>query len=247
MEPISDLFRNLNDWLNALTADDFEPYKMPAAIAVLAVAAIVAIALRIWEKRRRESLAKKAAALGLHFKADRDYDLPERLQFLSRFDKGVDRYAFNIMQGVYRGHPVRAFDYHYAIKDHDSGTRRSTSHFYFSVFVLHQPVQFPEVEVMPQRFYHRIGEAFGLETINFESQAFNKAFFVRAANRRFAYDVCHPRMMAFLLEHPEINLEIEGHCIAICYEMRQKVSEVQPHLDALVDIRELMPPHLYAG
>ncbi len=245
MEPITDLFRNVNDWLNSLTAEDFEPYKMPAAIAFIVVAAIVGIALRIWEKRRRESLAKKAAQLGLHFKVERDYDVPERLRFLKRFDEGVDRYAFNIMQGVYRGHPVRAFDYHYAITD-DYGTRRDSSHFYFSVFVLHQPVQFPELEIVPQRFYHRIGEAFGMETFNFESQAFNRAFFVRAANRRFAYDVCHPRMMAFLLKHPEINLEIEGHCIAICYETRQQVSEVQPHLDALVDIRELMPAHLYS-
>ena len=243
---MADWLRDINDWLNSLTADDLEPFKMPAAIAFVVMAGIMWIALRIWEKRRRESLARQAAKLGLQFKAERDYDLPGQLQFLSRFDEGVDRYAFNIMQGAYRGHPVRCFDYHYAIKDHDTGSRRDSAHFYFSVFVLHQPVAFPELEIYPQRYYHRIGQAFGMETINFESPAFNKAFVVRAANRRFAYDVCHPQMMTFLLQNPDINLEIEAHCIAIRYDERQKVDEVQPHLDVLVGIRELMPKHLYA-
>ena len=246
MDFIIDFFRNLNGWLNSLSTDDFEPYKMPAAIAILVVAAIVAIALRIWEKRRQEAFAKKAAKLGLHFNAERDYDLPERLHFLSRFDKGENRYAFNIMQGVYRGHPVRAFDYHYSITAMDGRGRERTTHYYFSVFVLHQPVEFPELEISPQKLRHRIGQALGMESINFESVVFNNAFVVTSVNRRFAYDVCHPRMMAFLLQHQEISLEIEGHCIAICYNNRQKVAEVQPHLDVLVGIRELMPPHLYA-
>jgi len=53
-------------------------------------------------------------------------------------------------------------------------------------------------------------------------------------------------MMEFLLEHRDLYLEIEAHCIAICYDRRQSPEEVQPHFDTLVTIRELMPEYLYA-
>jgi len=246
MEPISDFFRNVNSWLNSLTAEDLEPYRMPAAIAFLVVVAIVAIALRIWEKRRREALGRKAKKLGLRFNPDPDYDLAARLEFLNRLGEGVNRYAFNIMQGVYREHPVRYFDYHYAIESTDGKGRTRRTSYYLSVYVLHHPTNFPEVEIYPQKFYHRIGQALGMESINFESVAFNKAFVVRSANRRFAYDLCHPRMLALLLKHKDINLELEGHCIACCYRHRHKPGKIRPHFDLLVDIRELIPEYLYA-
>ena len=236
---MGDFFRGISQWFGAITAEDIEPYKGPIGIAILVLAAAGFGLWLYWEKRRREAFAAKAKELGLRFDPGPNYDIPPRIEFLNPMGRGKDRYAFNIMQGVYRGHPVRCFDYHYA-----TGGKDSTSH-YFSVYLLHHPVQFPKLEIDANSFFSRVGQALGMETIKFESAAFNRIFSVTSTDRRFAYDVCHPRMMAFLLQNPDISLEIEQDCIAICYMTRQKVKEVQPHLDLLVDFRELMPEHLY--
>jgi len=237
---MSDFIQNIIQWFNSITQEDLEPYAVPIGIAVLLLAAAGFGLWLYWEKRRREALAAKAKGLGLQFRPGPDYDLPGHIEFLNLMGRGKDRYAFNIIQGVYRGHPVRCFDYHFA-----TGTKDSTSH-YFSVFLLHHPMQFPKVEIDANSFFHRVGQTLGMETIKFESESFNRVFVVTSTDRRFAYDICHPRMMAFLLQHPDLSLEIEGNCIAICYMSRQKAKEVQPHLDVLVDFRELLPEHLYA-
>jgi len=240
MGAMSDILQNVFHWLGSITPRDFEPYKVPIGIGFLLLLAAFGALMLYREKRRREAFANKARELGLRFSPDPDYDLPGQLEFLNIMGRGSDRFAFNIIQGIYRGHPVRCFDYHFAI-----GGKDKVSH-YFSVFLLHHPAQFPKLEIDANSIFHRVGHALGMETIKFESAAFNRIFAVASADRRFAYDVCHPRMMAFLLQHPDISLEIEQDCIAICYLSRQKAKEVKPHLDVLVDFRELLPKHLYA-
>ena len=245
---MSEFIRNFIDGAHWLVTDD-DAMKLPLGIAILIAFAVAAFLKPIREKRRRQAARRMAEKLGLNFQAGPDHDLPERLKFLRRFDIGEKRYAFNIIHGQYRGHPVRAFDYHVTtVTEGATGATRGktrTSHS-MSVYLLEQPVAFPEVEITPKSLFHTIGQAFGMETINFENEVFNKAFVVRAADRRFAHDVCHPRMMEFLLQHPDIDLEIEEHCIAIRYDIpRRKVKEVPRHLDILVEIRELMPRHLY--
>ena len=42
--------------------------------------------------------------------------------------------------------------------------------------------------------------ALGFEDINFESEEFSRAFFVKCPEKKFAYDVIDPRMMQFLLD-----------------------------------------------
>ena len=213
---------------------------------IIVLALLGAIAKWWWERRRRQAFRAIAERLGLRFNHHRDYALADRLGFLNRLARGSKRYAFNVIQGVYQDQPVLCFDYHYETYSRSSKGRRQTHHHYMSVYLLKHPVDFPELEIYPRTLIHRIGQALGFSDIQFESVDFSKAFVVKSAERRFAYDVCHPRMMEFLLQHSDLNIEIEAHCIAICYDRRQKPEEVQPHLDTLVQIRELMPGYLYA-
>ena len=211
------------------------------------VAFILALGLLGWwqERKRREAFRAIAEHLGLQFSHHRDAALMQRLGFLNRLARGSNRYAYNVLQGVYQGNPVLCFDYHYETYSRGSKGQRQTHHHYGSVYMVKHPANFPEVEIYPRNFIHRIGQVLGFQDIQFESVEFSKAFVVKARDRRFAYDVCHPRMMEFLLQYRDFNLEIEAHCIAICYDRRQSPDEVQPHLDALIGIRELMPDYLY--
>ena len=45
----------------------------------------------------------------------------------------------------------------------------------------------------------KIAGALGFHDINFESSEFSRKFHIKCADKKFAYDVIHPRMMEFLL------------------------------------------------
>ena len=52
--------------------------------------------------------------------------------------------------------------------------------------------------------------------IEFESIEFNRRFFVSSPNRRWAYDVIHPRTMEFLLGSPPIAIEFGQGTVLAC-------------------------------
>ena len=58
--------------------------------------------------------------------------------------------------------------------------------------------------------------AFGFDDIDFESAEFSKRFYVKSPDKRFAYDVVHPRMMEFLLDRkaPCVDIENARCCIS---------------------------------
>jgi hypothetical protein len=49
--------------------------------------------------------------------------------------------------------------------------------------------------------------------INFESAEFSRRFYVKAPNKRWAYDVIHQRTMEFLLTCPQFSLQFSRNAI----------------------------------
>ncbi len=215
---------------------------------VLVIAGIVVMAALAWysyaqARARREAFALLAAQLGMTYR-DKDRTLPSAYHFLDALRQGSNRYAFNIIEGDYRGYRVKAFDYHYETHSTDSKGRRQTHHHYFSFFILEQPINFPELRIYPESFLGRLAQMVGFADIDFESVEFSKAFTVRARDKKFAYDVCHTRMMEFLLRHRDTSLELEGPCMAIRSARRLAPEQIVPMLDRLVEINGLLPEYL---
>jgi hypothetical protein len=159
-------------------------------------------------KKRRDAMTLLAGRLGLAFRHERDYGLADRYAFLDKLRQGSNRYAYNIMSGSYHEHEVAAFDYHYETYSRDSKGRRQTSHHHFSFFVLQLLESFPELTIAKEGFLSKIAQAAGYDDIDFESHEFSRRFVVRSKDRKFAYDFCNARMMEYLLEHPDISLEV---------------------------------------
>jgi hypothetical protein len=224
-----------------------EEFMMPVlifgAIAVLIVVGLIFGYL--WEKRRREAFQKLASELGLEYRR-RDPSIARRYKFLDKLRQGENRYAFNILRGMYEGYPVQVFDYHYETYSRDSKGRRQTDHHYLSFFILEQEREFPELRIYPESWLSRIGQAIGFDDIDFESIEFSKAFVVRSTDKKFAYDVCHTRMMEYLLAHRELSIEIEQRCVSIGFDTRLKPELIPQRLRQLVEIRNLFPRYLYA-
>jgi hypothetical protein len=87
---------------------------------------------------------------------------------------------------------------------------------------------------------------FGEPHIAFESAEFSHAFRVRSSDRKFAFDVCHPKMMEYLLVNQDLTIEIRGNAVAVLFEDWLRPEKVEANLSRLIEIRKLLPNYLFA-
>jgi hypothetical protein len=90
-----------------------------------------------------------------------------------------------------------------------------------------------------------MSQALGAKDIDFESVEFSNAFVVESKDKKFAYDICHARMMDFLLQYPESTLKLERHAIAFINRGRYEPRQVEKIMGRVVTIRKLIPEYLY--
>ena len=196
-------------------------------------------------KKRRDAITLLAERLGLDFSHERNYGIADRFSFLDKLRQGSNRYAYNVMEGNYQNHEIAAFDYHYETHSTDSKGRRQTHHHHFSFFILSLPKYFPELTIAKEGLFSKIAQAVGFDDIDFESHEFSKKFVVRSKDKKFAYDFCNARMIEYLLDHNDLNIEVDQNQLAIGFNRCLKVEEIEPHLNQLVEIRNLMPNYLF--
>jgi hypothetical protein len=209
-------------------------------ILFAAVFAVALIANLLLQGKRRKELAALAARLGLAFRADKDPSLADRLDCLTRLSQGRDRYAHNVLSGQHSGQPVLAFDYHYK-----TGSGKNTHHHHLGCVVVCLPRRFPELLIAPENVFSKIAQAFGYDDIDFESAEFSRAFCVRSKDRRFAYDVCHPKLMEYLLANDDLSLELDDCFLALIFQRTLRPEQIEHNLDRAVYLASLIPEHLF--
>jgi len=222
-------------------------FPIAPLIAVLVVGLILAgvIFNFILERKRRAALAELALRLNLDFDASEDDGIPGRFGFLKQLDQGENRYATNVISGIYQQYNVLAFDYHYQTYSTDSKGHRTTQHHWFSFFILTLPATFPELTIRRESFFTKVAEVFGYQDINFESAEFSKAFNVRSPDKKFAYDVCNAPMMEYLLANRDLSVEIENEVVALAFTSRLAAAEFEHNLRRLAEIRARLPEYLF--
>ena len=75
-------------------------------------------------RKRREAMFELAQRLSLNFDAGEDRDLASRFSFLKQLAQGSNRYATNVLAGIYQQHEILAFDYHYETYTQDKNGRQ---------------------------------------------------------------------------------------------------------------------------
>lgn len=221
----------------------------PVLIVILGVAvvALVAVFGYLQDKKRRETFMAAAAANGWTYEARNDA-YTER--WAGRpFGQGHNRQARNVLTGTHDGRPFTALDYVYYTTEtstDSSGrtTRREVAH-RFSVVALDVGVSFPNLTVRPEG---PVGRFFGKLTnrdIQFESEAFNRAFTVTCEDRRFASDVIHPRMMDVLLTDPQTAFRIDRHTILTIDDGQHSIDQVTARLGMLDRIVDNIPKFVW--
>jgi hypothetical protein len=155
--------------------------------------------------------------------------------------RGDDRYAFNVLRGAYHGQSLFVFDHHYC-----TGSGKKRDDHYGTVLMLVCREAFPLLTIQPQSLSERMVEAFGLgDEIQFESAEFSRQFCVRSVDKKFAYDVCHPRMMEYLLQNPGLRVDVQGPALLLAFEPQLAAAQIELNLQRLIEIRSLMPDYLF--
>jgi Protein of unknown function (DUF3137) len=173
-----------------------------AVVAVLVVGYLL-------DRKRRERIMTFCVARGWQY-------VDENPSFADRwsgqpFGQGDRHRARNVITGHENGREFVAFDYSYETHSTDSKGRRSSTTHRYAVYVVALPAFLPTLEVCPEGAFARLADSVGLHSdIDLESEDFNRAFTVRASDRKFACDVLSPRTMQYLLSAPAAAWRIEG-------------------------------------
>jgi hypothetical protein len=201
------------------------------------------------QQQRTKELADVATRLGWEFDADEDYEHDSRYQQFGEFSQGHSRYAYNTLHGSIdvgaARWPVKMGDFHYATTSHN-GKHTTTHHHHFSYVALHPPYrQLPDLLIRREGLFDAFKNLFGFDDIDFESAEFSRRFCVKSADRRFAYDVIHAKMIEFLLEYepPAIDVQ-ERVCLLHGGGSSWTPAEFRATVDWARHFFELWPAHV---
>ena len=185
---------------------------------------------------RRRKLAALAKKLQLNFSYKVDFEAPKRWEFISWMNRRSVPTTYNTFHGYYQSFLITFFDYSFS-----AGKAR----YYWSVYILELRSNFPDLLISHETMESRIAEALGQNHITFESAKFSRKFRVRCLDKKFAYEVCHQKMMEFLLANRDLTIEIKGGAIALLFETWLKPEEVEHNLARLIELRNLLPVYLF--
>ena len=198
-------------------------------------------------KKRREAFAALAARQGWTYAA-RDDRWADEFEG-APFGRGHDRRAGNVLTGTDDKRTFVAFDFTYHTTEtsttaQGTTTSREVSHD-FSVVAVDAGAPFPALEVTPEGFVKRfVGRLTGHDS-ELESEDFNRTFTVTCPDRKFASDVLHPRMMEYLLGHPDVAFQFQGHWLLAVRNGRLPVTEVRARLDELDTVLDQVPDFVW--
>src|SRR5262249_36920644 len=132
-------------------------------------------------------------------------DVHDRYSVFAPFEQGRSRRSNNCLSGQRGELKWEIFDYRYVT---GNGKNQTTHH--WGIVAAWSRVVSQPMEIGPENFFDKIAAAGGFDDIDFESEEFSKAFYVKCANRKFAYDVIDPQMMEFLLKAPKLSWQFAG-------------------------------------
>lgn len=233
-----------------MPSDYPDPFAIFAAACVVAavVFAVVTVFASLAETKRRETMAALAAFLRLEWAVEDPFQIEERYKYFGALAQGHRRSARNVIHGRLGDVEVKAFDYTYYTTEGTvsstsvSGTRQARHT--FSAIVCDTGYLFQPIVIRPENFFDRIAEVIGFEDIDFESDEFNRAFHVQCSDKKFAYDIVHPRMMEFLLARIGWSLEIRQSALLVCDGSDFSVEKFRAAIDFAQGFLELLPEYL---
>jgi len=174
---------------------------------VICVVLMIIAANYSWKRalKRLEALRAVARRLKLHYNADDVNRIPETYAASDLCGHGHSKQASHVIWGDIGAGKVCYFDYRYTV-----GSGRSQSTHYYSACAFHGPCFWRKLFIRPESFRDRAAGFFGSEDINLDNAEFNREFFVKSEDKKFAYDVLPQRAMEFFLARSGLAMEMQA-------------------------------------
>lgn len=222
----------------------------PVPVLVLALLVVVcglgawwvAGALRAAVRRDR-ALRAYARRTGLHVAGSDAAGVTDlRIGVLRQ---GDGRTVELLLWGERDGGPVRLFDLTTWTEHRGrSGEVVRTSRGY-SCALVEVPGMLPGLTIEPEGMLARIANAVGGDDLQFESEAFNRAYRVTSEDARFASVFLGPKLMDWLLERRiPWTVDVGGWWV-LCTTERLGAPAMVGLLEAACELRSLIPPVVY--
>ncbi|WP_430868142.1 hypothetical protein [Demequina aurantiaca] len=173
---------------------------------------------------------------------------PRTTEYNSRFASapfavGGDRQQLDVLRGKLNGLECATFTHVYETGGDEPADKRKHP---FQVTLVELPVNLPRLELIPESLAQRVAKTVGAMDIDFESEAFNRRWRVRAADRKYAHDVLDPRMLERLIQ-PDAEgamIRIEGGAVMTWQSGRVGVEGLATRLGVLTAIARRIPDHV---
>jgi hypothetical protein len=118
-----------------------------------------------------------------------------------------------------------------------------------TLFFVEHPGDLPGLVIEPRGPGWNTDLVRGSRQVELDSAAFAKAFIVRSRTPKLAYDICHPRMVEYLLATGDVAVHIVGNCLALRGRHKDDcdsdIEDIPKRLTQLVEIRKLMPEFVF--
>jgi hypothetical protein len=213
-------------------------FPNPAIILVVVIGLGVAIAALLSNIRRQKELAAFALQNGFSFVAHAG-DHHEQFEAFEPFDNGHSRRSSNLIHGRRGSIEWEMFDYKYTT---GSGKNKQTHH--YGVILARIDVVLSRMRIRPEGFFDKLAGFVGFDDIDFESDEFSRRFHVSADDRKFAYDLIHPKMMEYLMAAPPANWQLGSRIAMITRSGRYKAEELSGLMSLIDGFVERIPQYV---
>ena len=188
------------------------------------------------EQKRKKAIRDWAKGRKWSFSSERRKGWERDFSGIKLFQKGHSRWGQCVVNGILHDCPVTLLDYQYTT---GHGKNRSTHK--AGVAILHCGFPTIPLQIRRENPLDKVGEFLGADDIDFESAEFSRKFFVKSADRKWAYDILHTRAMDYLLSAPAVTIEFGFGEIAVYRNGWCNPDKYETALDVAGNLRQLIP------
>ncbi len=207
-------------------------------VLVFAFAIIAVVWSFIAAAKRRQALSAFALQNGFSFNASPG-DLHAQFEAFEPFDQGHSRRSSNLIHGRRGSVDWEMFDYKYTT---GSGKHQQTHH--YGIVLAKIDLALSKMRIRPEGFFDKLAGMVGFEDIDFESEEFSKRYYISSTDRKFAYDLIHPKMMEYLMAAPASDWQLGGRIVMIIKSRHYSVDELPGVMRLIEGFVQLIPEYV---
>jgi hypothetical protein len=173
-------------------------------VAIVALIVGIIILVKAMERKRAEAIAAVAEEMGYRFQPKVEKEALAPLIGFRLFSQGHGRRARNLMVGETSSIEMWCLDYQFTT----GGGKNSTTYSQTVVAFFPQGVRLPAFTLAPENFFHRIGQAFGMQDIDFnEYPIFSKGYLLRGEDEDMVRHIFDDEVIRFFEQDLKLNVE----------------------------------------